>query len=146
DDHLVDIVRDRLGDVYGQEMLAAFVGDRDYARAADRARLILERFPRTRFHADAARLADELPRRQGDFKDLRLPTPQEWAREKQKLTRAAQIDYLCQRLRLLNCFQVGQPSGIVYGDLQYAEPCGISRDAAWGQGRGRTEVINPLVE
>src|SRR5581483_1914292 len=45
-----------------------------------------------------------------------------------------------------SCFQMGQPGGIWYGQAQYAEPCGISPDAAWGRNLGKTEVINPLVE
>jgi hypothetical protein len=146
DSHLVDITRDRLGDGYAQEMLAAFVGDRDYATAERVAKWLAERFPGTRFHAVAVRLLDELPRRRDDFADLRLPSPKEWAAEKTKLSRREQIDYLCSRLRLLNCFQDGQPSGAWYGEAQYAEPCGISSNVAWARRQGKTEVINPLVE
>ena len=62
------------------------------------------------------------------------------------LSRAEQIDYLCGRLRLLNCFQLGQPGGWVPGETQYAEPCGLSDDAAWGLRHGKTEVINPYSE
>jgi hypothetical protein len=119
-------------------MLAAFADDRDYDEALRVARHITERQGQTRFHAEAARLLDELPRRRDDYKDFRLPTPQEWAAEKGRLTRAEQIDYLCRRLRLLNCYQRAQPGGIGYTDRQYAEP-----SSAGGE---RTEVINPYVE
>jgi hypothetical protein len=146
DSHLVDITRDRLGDWYGQEMLASFVGNRDYAKTERLAKRIVERFPGTRFHAEAVRLLDELPRRRDDFDALSLPTPQEWETRNNGLTRREQINFLCRRLRLLNGFQDGQPGGVWYGEAQYAEPCGISPDAAWGQRRGKTEVINPLVE
>src|SRR5581483_6751455 len=146
DSHLVDITRDRLGDWYGQEMLAAFVGDRDYTKTELRAKRLAERFAGTRFHASAARLLDELPRRRDDFDGLKLPTPTEWAAQRGPMSRREQIDFLCRRLRLLNCFQMGQPGGIWYGQAQYAEPCGISPDAAWGRNLGKTEVINPLVE
>jgi hypothetical protein len=146
DNHLVDITRDRLGDGYAQEMLAAFVGDRDYDKAEQIAKRLAERFGGTRFHALALRLLNELPRRRNDFEGLRLPSPKEWAAEKRKLSRRGQIDYLCIRLRLLNCFQDGQPGGAWYGEAQYAEPCRISSNAAWGQRQGKTEVINPLVE
>jgi hypothetical protein len=146
DSHFVDITRDRLGDWYGHEMLAAFVGDRDYAKTEQVAKRIVEHFPRTQFHADATRFLEELPRRRDDFDALRLPTPEEWAKQKEGMTRREQIDFLCRRLRLINAFQDGQPGGIWYGEAQYAEPCGISSDAAWGQRQGKTVVINPLVE
>ena len=41
-----------------------------------------------------------------DFKKLKLPTAAEWADLKKKLTRAQHIDFHCERLRLLNCFQM----------------------------------------
>jgi hypothetical protein len=146
DSHLVDITRDRLGDWYGQEMLAEFVGDRDYAKAELRAKRLVERFAGTRFRAEALRLLDELPRRRDDFDGLRLPTPAEWATQKGQMTRREQIDFLGRRLRLLNAFQISQPGGAWYGVTQYAEPCGISQDASWGRWLGKTAVINPLVE
>jgi hypothetical protein len=43
-----------------------------------------------------------------------------------------QIDYLCERLRLLNCFQMGQPGGSFPDEKQYAEPCGMEANASWG--------------
>jgi hypothetical protein len=147
DDDLLLIVRDRLGQIYGYQMLTAFVGDRDYPRAERMARLLARHFPGTLFHPYAVRLAEELPRRRDDFGKLKLPTPQEWAALRKKLTRREQIDYLCRRVRLLNFFQTGQPFGEpAYSDTQYAEPSGMSRNAAWGGGQGRTEVINPVVE
>src|SRR5207245_5012670 len=91
-------------------------------------------------------LAAQLPRRGDDFVKLKLPTPAEWEGLKKQLTRAQQIDFLCERMRLLNCFQQGQPAGIELSQKQFAEPCGISRDASWGGSQGRTEVINPLLE
>jgi hypothetical protein len=138
DEHLVALARDQLGDAYGHQMLDTFADDRDYDAALRVARHIVERLGGTRFHAEAARLLDELPRRRDDYKEFRLPTPEEWAAEKKRLTRTEQIDYLCKRLRLLNCYQHGQPGGISYTDRQYAEPTSAGGD--------RTEVINPYVE
>jgi hypothetical protein len=143
DQHLVEMVRERLGELYGQEMLVAFAGDRDLSRTERLARTIAEHFPRTRFHSYATELAAELPRRRGDFTAFRLPTPAEWQEEKRKLSRAQQIDYFVERLRLLNCFQLGQPGGVSYGEGQTREPQGMARDASWGLGRGKTEVVNP---
>jgi hypothetical protein len=146
DEDLVLMMRDWLGRAHGQRMLVAFVGERDYAEAERLARLVAERFPQTRFHHYARRLAEELPRRRDDFDELRLPTPGEWAELKRKLSRTEQIDYLCRRMRLLNCFQTSQPGGISYTQPQYAEPRGLSENASWGSGWGKTEVINPVVE
>jgi hypothetical protein len=143
DQHLVEMVRQRLGELYGQEMLVAFAGDRDLSRTERLAGTIAEHFPRTRFHRYATELAAELPRRRGDFIAFRLPTPAEWQVEKRKLSRAQQIDYFVERLRLLNCFQLGQPGGVSYGEAQTREPEGMARDASWGLGRGKTEVVNP---
>src|SRR5262249_47590036 len=138
DEHLVELARDRLGDAYGHQMLAAFADTRDYDAALKVARHITEHLSHTRFHSEAARFLDELPRRRDDFKEFRLPTAEEWTAEKRRLSRPEQIDYLCRRLRLLNCYQHSQPGGISYRDRQYAEP-----QAAGGP---KTEVINPYVE
>jgi hypothetical protein len=146
DEHLVAITRDRLGEIHGQQMLVAFVGDRDYDKTLRLARIMAEHFAQTRFHHYAVELARQLPRRRDDFKELKLPTPDEWSKLKKALTREEQVDFLCKRLRLLNCFQWGQPGGVSFSQKQYAEPCGLSENASWGLDRGKTEVINPLVE
>jgi hypothetical protein len=87
-----------------------------------------------------------LPKRRDDFQQLKLPTAAEWGEVKAKLSRAEQIDYLCRRLRLLSCFQYSQPGEVSYAETQFAEARGMSRDAASAGHRGKTEVINPLVE
>jgi hypothetical protein len=146
DDFFMLTARGRLGELLGQQLLVAFVGDRDYAKAEKLAQALAERYPETRFHDIGVRLSKELPRRQDDFKKLALPSAKEWAAIKPKLTRSEQIEYLCQRIRLLNSFQWGQPGGVAYSATQYAEPCGMSENAAWSGKKGKTEVINPLVE
>src|SRR5207247_1995151 len=40
DRHLVDMTRERLGEVYGHAMLAAFAGDRDYEKTLKLARVL----------------------------------------------------------------------------------------------------------
>jgi hypothetical protein len=108
DEDAVDVVRQELGRVVGYQMLAAFAGDRDYKRTARLAESIIKTYPDTIFHEYAVGLAAQLPRRGDDFVKLKLPTPAEWEGLKKKLTRAEQIDFLCERMRLLNCFQTGQ--------------------------------------
>jgi hypothetical protein len=139
-------VRGQVGELEGHKMLIAFVGDRDYPAALRHARRINDLYPDTRFHRYAKDLTDQLPKRSGDFTALKLPTPAAWAALKKTLTRGQQIDYLCERMRLLNCFQMCQPGGYDPGESQYAEPRGLSEDAAWGGRGGTTEVINPLTE
>jgi hypothetical protein len=146
DDYLLEMTKARLGSVYGYRMLVAFIGDRDYPKALKFAKILAEHFDGNAFHDYAVRLAEQLPKRGDDFGKLRLPTPREWAALKAKMTRADQIHYLCQRMRLLNCFQWGQPGGFGSSDEQYAEPSGLSSDAAWRLREGGTEVINPVYE
>jgi hypothetical protein len=146
DRHLVEMMRHRMGTLVGYRMLVAFAGDRDFAETKRLADLFIQRYPRTGFQNYAAQLSNEMPKRQDDFKKLTLPPPEQWAGLKKKLSRPQQIVYLAERLRLLNCFQMGQPGGYSIREAQYAEPCGLSRDAAWGMGLGKTKVINPYVE
>jgi hypothetical protein len=146
DDDLLKMTKSRLGSVYGYRMLIAFIGDRDYPKALRFAKILAEHFDGSAFHNYAVRLAEQLPKRGDDFGKLRLPTPREWGALKAKMTRADQIHYLCQRMRLLNCFQMGQPGGFGFSDKQYAEASGLSSDAAWRLREGGTEVINPVVE
>jgi hypothetical protein len=146
DEEAADVARHELGRVYGYEMLAAFAGDRDYQRTAKFASTLAKNYPDTMFHQYAVGLTTQMPKRGDDFVNLKLPTPAEWEGLKKKLTRAQQIDFLCERIRLLNCFQQGQPAGMELSQKQFAEPGGISRNASWGGTRGKTEVINPLLE
>jgi hypothetical protein len=145
DDDAVEILREELGANYGHQMLIAFAGDRDYARTEQLAKTLVRHYPKTMFHDYAIRLAEELPRRSDDFVKLKLPTPAEWVEIRKKMTRTAQIDFLCQRLRLLNCFQVSQPGSYLIG-TQYAEPSGMTSEASWSLRRGKTVVINPETE
>lgn len=146
DEDLVELVKHSLGQNYGNRMLVAFAGDRDYDETLRWAKALSSHFPDTQFHNYASRLADQIPQRRGDFKSFRLPTPDEWANIRSKLSRREQIDYLCQRMRLLNCFQGGQPGWIIYFSPQYAEPSGMRRDASIGHYLGKTQVINPFEE
>ena len=144
--HLVQMSPQQRGEDHGYRMLEAFAGDRDYEEALRQARLINKLYPGSRFHHYAKGLAEQLPRRKDDFTKLKLPAPAEWATLKKKLTRSQQIDFLCQRYRLLNYFQAGQPGGYLPGSPQYAEPCGMERNASWGLNKGKTKVINPETE
>jgi hypothetical protein len=116
DSHLLEITRMVLGDWYGQDMLVAFVGERDYAKTERLAKGITERFPGTQFYGYAVRLLEELPKRREDFKAFRLPTPKEWEEQKKRMSRRAQIDFLCARFRLLNCYRAASREGRCLAD------------------------------
>jgi hypothetical protein len=146
DEHLADVARHGLGELAGQRMLVAFVGDRDYPAALRHAKLVDTLYPDTRFHQYAKDLLAQLPRRADDFTTRRLPTPAEWEKLRPTLTRDHQIDYLCARLRLLNAYQMDQPGGVDIEQPQFAEPQGLGGDASWGGGTGGTPVIHPLLE
>ncbi|MCY2930667.1 MAG: hypothetical protein NTV86_14450 [Planctomycetota bacterium] len=146
DEDLLALVRERMGTRLGYDMLVAFVGDRDYQKTLRIARLMTTQFQGVPLCQYAEELARQLPRRADDFKALALPTPQQWQEMKKKMSRPQQIRFLCDRLRLLNCFQLGQPGGVSLSYPQYAEPGGLSEDAAWGGRLGKTLLINPYVE
>jgi hypothetical protein len=103
----VDIEEDIVSNVHrvagndiGHAMLDAFAY-RQYEHALDIAKRIDREFKGSPFHQVALRLISELPRRQEDFRTLKLPTAEEWQELKSTLSRVEQIKYLCKRLRLV---------------------------------------------
>ena len=146
DAEALDYFRDVLGIQRGYRMFVAFVGDRDYARTLDEARMITSRYQDTMFSKYAEQMLKELPQRMDDFKTFCLPTNGEWRELQKRLSRSEQIDYLCDHLRLINGFQWGQPGGLSVGMDQTLEPQGMAEDASWGLDRGKTIVINPFRE
>ncbi len=139
------VARDLLGWRYHDAMLHAFSFDRDYAAAARYARhLASPLFDEYQYHERAKELADQLPRRGEDFKTLTLPTAPQWDGLRKTLTRPQQVEYLAKRLRLLNCFQWGQPGGVSFEETQTDRPGRRSRlDADKDK---PVEVINPYSE
>ena len=140
DDHMAQIAAQRLGMICGQRMLVEFVGNRDYPTALKLAEEVVRRYPDTQYARHATGLQRQLPRRMEDFDTFTLPTPEQWAALRKDMDRPAQIDYLCQHLRLINAYQWGQPGGVNIEVGQYAEPQGLSENAAWG-GRAKGTVV-----
>src|SRR5262249_37416423 len=153
--------RDQWSAVQFHELLNAFVGDRDYAAAARIASHMLAHFDAFPSRRTVEKLTRELAGRGDDWTRLALPTPSErqgppprarrrpaaaeWQAQRGRLGRSEAMEYLLERLRLLNCFQGSQPGGLGYVCTMHAEPEGMS-DGAWRKDRGRREVINPYVE
>jgi hypothetical protein len=144
-----------VGDEWGERMFEAFGNSHDYRDTLRLAGLIVRRYPASSFVPEARKLLAELPRRLDDFKELKLPALADWAALKNRLTREEQVDFLCRRLRL-----VGFDG---YGDQRrFAEPAGPDfpyvrggpyvrypvppRTADRNNGKGRTQVVNPLSE
>ena len=147
-------LRTWFGERYGYQMLVAFVGDRDYDRAYTLAARIP---PDTVFYEYAKRLRRELPKRSDDFRMLKLPSFEEWVSIKAGLDRAGQVRFLCDRMRLLNCFQLEQPGTVDITWRQYRGASGMTANAAWSKRESGTiltgspiqpedVVINPYVE
>lgn len=142
---LAEIVRDLLGHTYHRAMLNAFSMERDYAETEAYARhLSKPLFNGYLYQGRAKELLAQLENRRDDFKTLRLPTAEEWARLQSELDRKGQISYLAARLRLLNCKQDGQPGDVDYQDDQHAETFAELFGKA-DDSKG-TLVINPYVE
>jgi hypothetical protein len=146
DNTFFEIAKHRLATIYGYRMFVEFIGNRDYDAALAVAAKIERDFKGTRFHQTALRLIAELPGRRDDFRDLSLPTREKWEAWQATHSREEQIEFLCRRLRLMNCYQYGQPGDVDMFDIQYAEPCGLSLEASGGLFLGKTKVINPLEE
>ncbi len=146
-------IRDMLGNVYHQEMLYAFADERDYERAIQLAKQLSQVvFDGYRYQERARQLAAQLARRGDDFNGFRLPTPDEWIDLAKKLGRQQQIEYLAARLRLLNCFQWGQPGGVDYSDPQTAKPGRALAEEQmrlhWTNPNAKhvSQVVNPYVQ
>lgn len=132
-------VRELLGKQIHHRMLENF-SSRDYPEALRLARHLAQPiFGGYQYQLRARRLADQLGQHGDDFKTFVLPAPDQWEEMKKKLDRPAQIRFLAEHLRLLNCWQHGQPGDVDYEEKQYAQPGG--EDAA-----GNHEVINPYHE
>jgi hypothetical protein len=111
------------GNLYYNEMLHAYSQERDYKKAIQLSEhLAKPQFKDFEYWSDAFQLGEQLKRRSEDFVILKLPSANEWNSLKNKLSRDKQIEYLCKRLKLLNCIQIYQPGGISYNDFQYSVP------------------------
>ncbi|MEX2212659.1 MAG: hypothetical protein WD768_00940 [Phycisphaeraceae bacterium] len=123
---------------YGYGMLIAFVGDRDYSRALRLAKLIA---PTSHWYPIAQKLQAELPLRMDDYTTMTLPGPRQWSELKEGLSHESQVRFLCERLRLINSFQLEQAGVPDLTWRQYANASGMSANAAWSLREPREYVI-----
>ena len=140
------VVRALAGDRAHLAMLDAFSYDRDYPKAiAWGDHLAQPVFDGYAYQARGRELAAQLRERSSDFRAFSLPDSAGWDSLRRMLTRERQIGFLCERLRLINSFQWGQPGGVSLHTKQYAEASHLKR--AFDEVVNRSTVlINPLVE
>ena len=144
-----EAVQNELGYLYFHEILEFYSQERDYLRATALAEhLSGAAFKGFEYQGVASSLAKQLKRRSGDYKTLTLPNSVEWHDLREKMNRKEQLNYLLDRIHLLNCTQNGQPSNIYLDDEQTS----ISADSIrrllgnfWGN-RKKYPVINPYSE
>lgn len=108
----IQLLKARLGWVYGNRMFDAFAYDRDYDQTMKLAKIIDSTYPHTKFYKYAVIMIDQLPKRRDDLKSLNLPTNAEWKELMKKLSHKEQVDYLCRRIRLINiCHEITLRNG-----------------------------------
>jgi hypothetical protein len=138
-----EILRDLQGGQCHLAMLGAFSYERDYTETLRLAQHLSQPlYDGYNYQERAKELAAQLPKRMEDFKTFTLPAPADWKKTAEGMPRAQQVEYLAARLRLLNCFQSGQPGDVDYSDSQYR-----ITGPQWGE-RAKEEdaVINPYNE
>lgn len=139
---LIWVARDLFGHPKHQAMLEHFTHERDYEKALAIATILAKPFfEEYQYHKRAVELKKQLlARKDIDFKTLTLPDKDQWKKLKEIMSREAQIRFLANKLRLLNCFQMGQPGGVNYTDPQSAD---IGVSPVYEE---RNIVINPYNE
>lgn len=139
-------VRGLAGDQAHLSMLEAFSYHRDYAAAiAWGDHLAKPVFDGYVYQSRGREVADQLRARQADFGAFALPDSMSWTSLQRQRTREQQITFLCERLRLVNSFQWGQPGGVNLGAPQHAGASHLTR--AFDHVTNRSpKVINPLSE
>jgi hypothetical protein len=144
---LREIGRDMIGHQYDEAMLTELVDKRDYPAALSYAKhLSSPLFRDFEFQDRAQKLLQELPSRMNeDFVTFTLPTPGQWERMRRDMTRAQQIRFLADRLRLVNVRQLGWPADVQFCDPQRSVPLGGTIYSRVDYSRGEA-VINPMRE
>jgi hypothetical protein len=144
DEQLDAHTRFLLGVHYDHLMLETFACRRDYAGTIALARFLSgPQFDGFGPQARARELASQLEHRSGDFVTFVLPDSAEWRHLRNSLTRAEQIAYLVEHLRLLNCFQAGQPGGVWFGRAQHSRALNGEGPWCFGGDESSLVVTNP---
>jgi hypothetical protein len=139
------------GNKYYNEMLIAYCNERDYKKAMFYGEYFVDdNFNNFQYKLEALSLTNQLRLRMSDFKTFTIPDSIKWIYIKNKLKREEQLNYLIERLHLINCIQPGQPANINYSMIQNAisydsmQPDTTSLDF-WNS-MNKYKVINPFME
>lgn len=135
--------------LYFNEMLSAYSIDRDYESAIKFGTYLgAPEYENFELLDVAIRLTKQLQDRPQDFKSLIIPDTTAWRDLQKKLPRKKLVEFLADRLHLLNCIQTSQPGGINYQDTQYSVAfSAIPYDEKNPHLKlEASEVINPYVE
>lgn len=139
------------GNLYYNEMLIAFAETRNRDNALKFGHHLNQlAFSNFQYYNQVNLLTDQLENRPEDFVSFKLPDSLSWVDIQKKLTRTEQIEYLLDRLRLLNCLQPGQPAWINYTDTQTSIPSSEitenTETTYFSDGLKKYTVINPFNE
>lgn len=134
--------------LYFDEMLREFCLYRNYERAMVYGEFLSRQiFASFKSFEIARELTRQMQNRVDDFVTLNLPDSNTWINYKNKHSREEQIDFLLQRLKLLNCVQNGQPAGISYlapqSSCNFFEVNGLNENF-WES--NSLSVVNPVRE
>lgn len=139
-----------VGTFYFDAMLKAYTEERNYAKAIQfgihLSKPVFKDYP---YQPEIVKLTAQLRQHPDDFMTFRLPGYKAWDSIKQTLNRTGQIQFLADRLRLINCIQPGQPAGISYTMDQVAVSyayCTEKKDCNYWEPAGRYAVLNPYNE
>ena len=148
-DQTNDAVKTLFGHLYFNRMLEAYSHARDYREVIYYGMYLAQpQFEGFEYRSQAIALANQLKGRPDDFKTFCLPDSAAWEQLKITMNRKEQLNYLLDRLHLLNCIQNGQPAFIDYSDDQSSisqDSFRILFDQPW-QRRREYKVINPYTE
>lgn len=139
------------GNLYYNELLVAFASNRDRITALKFGRHLSQSMFRDFLYFDQVNLlTDQLNNRPEDFISFNLPDSLSWIDIQKNLTRNERIEYLLDRLRLLNCDQPGQPAWINYRDIQtsisFSQIMDDPQVSDFYKGLEKYAVINPFNE
>jgi hypothetical protein len=105
----LDVIIERhFGNYYYNLMLIAYTHDRDYAKAIKYGSYFnFPDFNNFYYTKTAVELTNQLKQRENDFKSFCMPDSLTWLKLKNEMDRKEQLEYLIERLKLLNCLQWG---------------------------------------
>jgi len=143
-------IRNAIGHHYFNILLEAFSFSRDFEAVQTYSDFFTSpAFNGYEYQQTAINIGKQIKRGDVNYYTYPFPTEQEWIKLSKNMNRQEQINYLVDKLPLLNCVQLGQPGGINYRMPQTAIPYAqVLADTTIidEQGYEKYYVINPYEE